>query len=62
MFVSLASCFAMAESDPSTHSGSDIDLNSEGGLEASPIRRSDSKSHKRLGSVRALAIKKVCFA
>lgn len=56
---------AMAESDPSLHSGSDADLGSDGGglsggiVEGSPTKRSNSKGHKRLGSVRALAIKKV---
>lgn len=47
----------MAESDPSTQSGSDVDLTD--GLESSPKKGNGSKGHKRLGSVRALAIKKV---
>lgn len=51
----------MAESDPSTQSGSDVDLTD--GLDGSPKKvNGASKSHKRLGSVRALAIKKVLMS
>ena len=50
----------MAESDPSTQSGSDIDLTDGGGAgsDGSP-RKGSAKGGKKLGSVRALAIKKV---
>lgn len=47
----------MAESDPSTQSGSEADLTD--GLDSSPKKVNDAKGHRRLGSVRALAIKKV---
>lgn len=52
----------MAESDPSTQSGSDVDLEQidAGEVGFSQQRQNSAKGgHKRLGSVRALAIKKV---